>query len=503
MGRFLINGNLATEGDFRRLSSAFEELSGGSFEFHVSSHDDELAYEEIVRLIDSDDDGKGTYADLRNISAAGFGDLNSILKKYGLDPSFEIAPAYGKAIYDVPWGLWSSKEFALMVVERVPGYLQFVDPVLQDDPDVVLAAVRNSGTALKYASLRLRDDPCIVRAAVEQDGMALQYAGPKSRADRDIVLIAVKEDYGAFKYADPLLQKDRDFMIMGVKNGVYLPVFDGALFDREILAESAEICIGILLQSRLDVKDVAYAWGKIRNKYSKRLRRVFKGRVPKNFSDFNKALKRIYDIEFLERFRSIDTLLGVLELRLNPGRAVGKTAVVISPKVDGNGAFDSYPVVDRLRELGFTVLYYEVGDEGAAIRALKHATMKGKRKADVVVIEGHGSASTLSLGGEDLGAGGKMSDEFKYIDSSDVENGRDELRLKRFIKQGGDLVLNSCSNGEGFDRNRGNLANRLAEVLPGIRIQSATEPMNVKEIYIDLYGRPIFQWTAGTLYVRG
>lgn len=73
---------------------------------------------------------------------------------------------------------------------------------------------------------------------------------------------------------------------------------------------------------------------------------------------------------------------------MNPGRAVGKTAVVISPKVDGNGAFDSYPVVDRLRELGFTVLYYEVGDEGAAIRALKHATMKGKRKADVVVIEG-------------------------------------------------------------------------------------------------------------------
>lgn len=64
-------------------------------------------------------------------------------------------------------------------------------------------------------------------------------------------------------------------------------------------------------------------------------------------------------------------------------------------------------------------------------------------------------------------------------------------------------MLNSCSNGEGFDRNRGNLANRLAEVLPGIRIQSATEPMNVKEIYVDLYGRPIFQWTAGTLYVRG
>lgn len=30
-----------------------------------------------------------------------------------------------------------------------------------------------------------------------------------------------------------------------------------------------------------------------------------------------------------------------------------------------------------------------------------------------------------------------MTDEFKYIDSSDVENGRDELRLKRFINQEG------------------------------------------------------------------
>ena len=56
----------------------------------------------------------------------------------------------------------------------------------------VLAAVTESGWALKFASPELRADREIVLAAVTKNGWALAYASAEMQADREIVLAAAK-----------------------------------------------------------------------------------------------------------------------------------------------------------------------------------------------------------------------------------------------------------------------------------------------------------------------
>jgi hypothetical protein len=50
---------------------------------------------------------------------------------------------------------------------------------LRSDREIVLAAVRQDGSALEYAAEALRSDQEIVLAAVRQDGWELQYAAEK------------------------------------------------------------------------------------------------------------------------------------------------------------------------------------------------------------------------------------------------------------------------------------------------------------------------------------
>jgi len=51
--------------------------------------------------------------------------------------------------------------------------MSFIPKALRDDREAVLAAVKQDGLALEYASCRLRGDREVVLAAVEQDGLAL------------------------------------------------------------------------------------------------------------------------------------------------------------------------------------------------------------------------------------------------------------------------------------------------------------------------------------------
>mmetsp|Transcript_58165 Transcript_58165/g.138458 ORF Transcript_58165/g.138458 Transcript_58165/m.138458 type:complete len:188 (+) Transcript_58165:75-638(+) len=61
-------------------------------------------------------------------------------------------------------------------LEKDPGALAFASSEIQDDADVVLAAVKQDGRALQFASTRLRSDRGIVTAAIEQDWRALEFA---------------------------------------------------------------------------------------------------------------------------------------------------------------------------------------------------------------------------------------------------------------------------------------------------------------------------------------
>ena len=64
----------------------------------------------------------------------------------------------------------------------------------------MLAAVKNHGHALRFASAELRGDREIVLAAVKQRGCALLYASAELRGDREIVLVAVLQyEYDQFR----------------------------------------------------------------------------------------------------------------------------------------------------------------------------------------------------------------------------------------------------------------------------------------------------------------
>ena len=74
---------------------------------------------------------------------------------------------------------------------------------LRTDIDVVLAAVKQCGEALKFASDELWSDCNIVMDAVKQDGEALEFALHELRSKLEIVWAAVNQNRSAlpFQYA--------------------------------------------------------------------------------------------------------------------------------------------------------------------------------------------------------------------------------------------------------------------------------------------------------------
>ena len=79
--------------------------------------------------------------------------------------------------------------------------LQFASPRLQNDKQIVLAAVRQNGLALQFASASLQDDKEVVLAAVRQNGFALNSASSKLRQDQEVVLAALQQNNEAYEVA--------------------------------------------------------------------------------------------------------------------------------------------------------------------------------------------------------------------------------------------------------------------------------------------------------------
>jgi len=89
--------------------------------------------------------------------------------------------------------------------------LEFAADSLQADPEIVLAAVKNKGSALVYADVSLRRDRKFMLAAVKADGWAFQFADASIKADREIALTAVRANYKVFDFVDPSFKTDIDF----------------------------------------------------------------------------------------------------------------------------------------------------------------------------------------------------------------------------------------------------------------------------------------------------
>ena len=64
--------------------------------------------------------------------------------------------------------------------------LQEVSKELQNDKDIVMAAVKHSGNALEYASKNLKNDKEVVLEAVKSDERAMVFASKNLKSDKDI-----------------------------------------------------------------------------------------------------------------------------------------------------------------------------------------------------------------------------------------------------------------------------------------------------------------------------
>jgi hypothetical protein len=95
---------------------------------------------------------------------------------------------------------------------------------------LVLAAVRQAGTAIRYAADWLKSDKECVLAAVAEDGASLRYADPALLVDKDFVLAAIQANFRAFQYADPALRRTKEVALAALTQS-------GAVSDEEAALE--------------------------------------------------------------------------------------------------------------------------------------------------------------------------------------------------------------------------------------------------------------------------
>ncbi|CAB9498904.1 expressed unknown protein [Seminavis robusta] len=83
------------------------------------------------------------------------------------------------------------------------------EPMVRDDKDVVLAAVRKNGLSLRHASEALRRDKEIVLAAVSSRPDALKYALGNLRRDKDCLIAAgVWDEHHGVRQSDAASKTD-------------------------------------------------------------------------------------------------------------------------------------------------------------------------------------------------------------------------------------------------------------------------------------------------------
>ena len=96
------------------------------------------------------------------------------------------------------------------------GALKHVSGELQNDKDVVLAAVALRGLALRFASKELQNNKDVALAAVAQSGDALFFVRERLRSDKTVVLAAVSQKGAALAHVSGELKNDPAVVLAAV-----------------------------------------------------------------------------------------------------------------------------------------------------------------------------------------------------------------------------------------------------------------------------------------------
>ena len=300
-------------------------------------------------------------------------------------------------LYIIDGRFMDDKEVMLLACQKLGYSLRSASKRLQDDKDVVLAAItqdRNYGTTtynLKYASERLRNDEEIILTAVNMLGYSLQFASQRLRDDRNIVNSAVSSTGKALEFASPRLQNDREIVLTAISNasGGVLEFASRDLRDDTVVVENAlaksdydlvyasdrfrnnrELVLAILKKGKRDgfsfelIKDIV-----LRFKDDKEIIKLAVAQSTEaiyyisasiiNDEEFNTWLRtvNVLDKKYLDRFNvkaetSVDNNVQI---------TIDNYAVVV-PALLAQG--QEQKVLDAFMRLGYEAIRYRYGNDG-------------------------------------------------------------------------------------------------------------------------------------------
>jgi hypothetical protein len=286
----------------------------------------------------------------------------------------------------------------------------------------------------------------------------------------------VDRDGEAFKFADASLRSDRSFALNCIYYGpsAILHADKQLREDMSFVSEAIDWNIGCYKFLSPEVIE----------------------KLPKEQKERISILKGL-GIEFPERFIGrppyvLDTVIANRQgAKPKPSQPL---AVIIYPKKDWNGAFKN----NQIRELidrGYYVLYFEAGSEDEVYSALQSATSTTGRKAQLLILGGHGDREHTSMGEGDP-ASTDIGNESAYIDLSDEREMIDQ-HLDSHLTDDSVVILESCSTGKGRGEEP-NVANMMKRVFPQSRVFAPTAPTGVVQYSYDENNRVI-----GAEYVGG
>lgn len=115
--------------------------------------------------------------------------------------------ANGLRLGNAPGFLRSNKELVLAAVQQDGRAIRHASPILQGDKAVVVAAAQENPIALRHACYSLlRADRNFMMLAVQLDGLVLKEASPHLQDDVELVTAAVSNNGLAFEFASDRLR---------------------------------------------------------------------------------------------------------------------------------------------------------------------------------------------------------------------------------------------------------------------------------------------------------
>ncbi len=124
-------------------------------------------------------------------------------------------------LYGANYKLLNDKEFILDAMAIDPYATQYIGEEPGKDREVILAAIsteyRNGVSSLKYASSDLQDNEEIVLAAIKVKGNAIQYASNRLKNDMGVILAALENNGGVLEYVGDRLRNDKEFVMLALE----------------------------------------------------------------------------------------------------------------------------------------------------------------------------------------------------------------------------------------------------------------------------------------------